>query len=66
MGCENENKISGSEVDDRISRITNILLLNTSFIDNPGLLNGKMGIAIYFYYFPNRKEVYSCEENDFP
>ena len=35
----------------RLQRIANILLLNASFIDNPGLLNGKMGIAIFFYHF---------------
>lgn len=51
MGCENENKISISEIDGCISRIANILLLNASFIDNPGLLNGKMGIAIFFYHY---------------
>jgi hypothetical protein len=26
-------------------------LLNASFVDNPGLLNGKMGIAIFFYKY---------------
>lgn len=31
-------------------RITNILLLNASFIDNLGLMHGKMGIAIYFFH----------------
>ena len=30
-------------------RTTNSLLLNGSFIDNLGLMNGKMGIAIYFF-----------------
>jgi lantibiotic modifying enzyme len=33
----------------RQQRITNSLLLNASFIENIGLLNGKMGIAIYFF-----------------
>jgi hypothetical protein len=36
---------------DRLRRIANLLLLNASFIDNPGLLNGKMGIAIFFYHY---------------
>ncbi len=36
---------------DRLRRIANVLLLNASFIDNPGLLNGKMGIAIFFYHY---------------
>ena len=41
------NKMIG----DRLQRIANILLLNSSFLDNPGLLNGKMGIAIFFYHY---------------
>lgn len=31
-------------------RITNTLLLNASFIDNLGLMHGKMGIATYFFH----------------
>jgi hypothetical protein len=31
--------------------IINTLLLNASFIDNIGLMHGKMGISIFF--FPN-------------
>jgi lantibiotic modifying enzyme len=31
-------------------RIINALLLNASFIDNLGLMHGKMGIAIYFFH----------------
>jgi len=34
----------------RLQHIANVLLLNASFIDNLGLLNGKLGIAIYFYH----------------
>jgi len=33
-----------------VERIINTLLLNASFIDNIGLLNGKMGISIAFYH----------------
>lgn len=40
-----------SKIDNRLQRIANVLLLNTSFIDNPGLLKGKMGIAIFFYHY---------------
>jgi hypothetical protein len=40
-----------SRIDDRLKRIANVLLLNASFIDNLGLLNGKMGIAIFFYRY---------------
>ena len=39
------------KVDDRLNRIANVLLINASFIDNPGLLNGKMGISIFFYKY---------------
>ncbi len=38
-------------VDSRLRRIANVLLLNASIIDNPGLLNGKMGIAIFLYHY---------------
>ncbi len=31
-------------------RITNTLLLNASFIENLGLMHGKMGISIYFFH----------------
>ena len=34
----------------RQQRIANALLLNASFIDNLGLMHGKMGIAIYFFH----------------
>ncbi len=34
----------------RLTRITNVLLLNVSFIDNLGLMHGKTGIAIYFFH----------------
>jgi hypothetical protein len=40
-----------SDVDNRLKRIANVLLLNANFIDNIGLLNGKMGIAIFFYQY---------------
>lgn len=39
------------KVNKRLQRIANVLLLNASFIDNLGLLNGKMGIAIFFYRY---------------
>lgn len=38
-------------IGDRLQRIANVLLLNASFLENPGLLNGKMGIAIFFYNY---------------
>lgn len=39
------------KIDDRVHRIANVLLLNASFTDNIGLLNGKMGISIFFYRY---------------
>jgi len=30
-------------------KIINVLLLNSSFIDNLGLMHGKTGIAIFFF-----------------
>src|SRR5450759_41468 len=50
----NESKLTStlkSKVDRRLQRIANVLLLNASFIDNLGLLNGKMGIAIFFFHY---------------
>lgn len=34
-----------------LQHISNFLLLNAGFIENPGLLHGKMGIAIFFYNY---------------
>jgi Lanthionine synthetase C-like protein. len=34
-----------------LQRITDNLIFNVSSIDNIGLLNGKMGIAIFFYHY---------------
>ena len=47
-----DNNLSLKErINSRLQRIANVLLLNASFIDNIGLLNGKMGIAIFFYHY---------------
>jgi hypothetical protein len=40
-----------TKVNDRLKRIANVLMLNASFIDNLGLLNGKMGIVIFFFHY---------------
>ncbi len=40
-----------SFIDATLKRIANILLINGSFTDNLGLLNGKMGIAIFFFHY---------------
>ena len=54
------------KIDSRLQRIANVLLLNASFTDNLGLLNGKMGVAIFFYHYAkysgnNIYEVYAGE-----
>ncbi len=36
--------------------LTSALLLNASFIDNLGLMHGKMGIAIYFFYLARQAQ----------
>lgn len=36
-----------------LERIRKILILNGSFYSNPGIINGKLGIAVYFYYLSN-------------
>ena len=48
-------------INERLQRIANALLLNASFIPNLGLLNGKMGIVIFFFHYARYtgKEVYS-------
>jgi hypothetical protein len=46
-----ENSILQSKIDNRLQRIANVLLLYASFNDNIGLLNGKMGISIFFYNY---------------
>ena len=40
-----------NRIGSRLQRIANVLLLDASFIDNLGLFNGKMGIAIFFYNY---------------
>jgi hypothetical protein len=49
-----------SPVDHRLRLIADTLLLKGSFTDNPGLLNGKMGIAIFMYNYARKtaKEIY--------
>jgi lanthionine synthetase-like protein len=48
----NENKrLFKGQVDNRLQRIANVLMLNASFIDNLGFLNGKVGISIFFYQY---------------
>jgi hypothetical protein len=46
MSVSEKNKVEA-----RLVRIANVLLLNASFIDSIGLLNGKTGISIFFYEY---------------
>ena len=39
----------------REQRISNALMIHASSIDNLGLLNGKMGLVLYFYYLGRLK-----------
>lgn len=34
-----------------IQRISNILMLNGGFLDNPGLYSGEMGVALFFFHY---------------
>jgi len=43
-------------------RIVNVLLLNSSFIENIGLMHGKMGISIFFFHLA-RKTKNSINKN---
>jgi hypothetical protein len=51
MNKSKDISFSKNNVSSRLERIANVLLLNSSFIDNLGLLTGKMGIAIFFYQY---------------
>jgi lantibiotic modifying enzyme len=45
-----DNKLKNITKVRSVKDISNTLLLNASFIDNLGLMHGKMGISICFYY----------------
>ncbi|TAL66405.1 MAG: hypothetical protein EPN88_08505, partial [Bacteroidetes bacterium] len=51
MSMTKQDSSIKSKIDERLQRIANVLLLNASFTDNLGLLNGKMGIGIFFYHY---------------
>jgi hypothetical protein len=53
-------------INTRLQLIANALLMNASFINNLGLLNGKMGIAIFFFQYGRytNKEVYTIYANE--
>jgi hypothetical protein len=51
MIYEEQKEITSKNAKTRLLNIANILLLNASFIDNLGLFNGKMGIAIFLYKY---------------
>ena len=47
----------------KLDKINNILLRETSDMKNPGLLNGKMGVSLYFFHLA--KETESQEHQEF-
>lgn len=47
----NNNQQYLEAIDAHLKKIANVLLLNSSFTGNVGLLNGKMGIALFFYHY---------------
>jgi hypothetical protein len=51
------------KIENYLSRIAKHLIINSSFMDNIGLYNGKMGIVLFFAHLANytRKDIY----NDF-
>lgn len=70
----------GNTKDEILTRTAKLLMLHSSFIHNLGLMNGKMGIAIFFYHlsrYTNRKiyddfagelvdEIYAEIHNHYP
>ena len=44
------------------NKLINSILLHSGFIDNPGLLNGKMGIAIYFFHLYRETDIRIYED----
>lgn len=55
-----------TRIDTLLQRIANILLLNASFIEDTGLLKGKMGIALFFYHYSRytKKKIYEDYAGD--
>ena len=49
---QNEDKIKS-----HLRWIANILIINSGFMDNPGLCNGDMGLALFFFYYANHAKV---------
>lgn len=58
----NNNPYFRTTADAYLKKIANVLVLNASFTDNPGLLNGKMGIAIFFYHYSRYSDNKNYEE----
>ena len=43
--------IHGANTTQQLRHIAEMLMLNGSLLDNPGLINGKMGIAVFFFHY---------------
>lgn len=46
----------------KIKKVTDFLLLNASFIENLGLLHGKMGVSIYFFHLARKTKNTNYED----
>ena len=44
------------QINSKLQRIANILMINGGFLDNPGLYSGDMGSVLFFFYYANYKE----------
>lgn len=46
---------AGNPVFTRAERIANVLVLNSTFIKDPGLMNGKAGVALFLHHIARRQ-----------
>ena len=38
-------------MEEQLSQVANMLLLNGTLTESPGLVHGKMGVAIFFFHY---------------
>jgi hypothetical protein len=60
---ENTLVVKKEKIVNLLRRIANVLILNAGFTDNPGLINGKMGISLFFYLYGRQTD--KSEYSDF-
>ena len=44
-------ELNAQQLELYLQRISNILLINGSFLDNPGLYTGEMGLTLFFFRY---------------